>query len=137
VNVKKRPLRPAIVSVAVLGVSLLAASPACADPPPRPAGCPASPPAAGSACAAPNLTCGYRACVDYWTVTATCDPATRRWGVTESTCNPPRIEPVTPPTANPPNVSPPTPRPRHRRRPPPHHNPPSPTPPEDPSRPYL
>ncbi|MFO0605199.1 MAG: hypothetical protein U0324_18615 [Polyangiales bacterium] len=134
-NVKKRPLRPAVVSVAVLGVSLLASSPACADPPPRPAGCPATPPTQGSACAAPGLTCGYRACVDFWTVTATCDPATRRWGVTESTCNPPRIVPVTPPTANPPNVSPP-PRPRRPRRPVIHRNPPG-HPPPDPSRPDL
>jgi hypothetical protein len=123
---KKRPLRPAVVTVAVLGAAFLAASPACADPPPRPAGCPATPPRFGTRCAPAGLSCGYRACGDRWSTTAVCDAHTHQWGVSESSCNPPV---VTRPSANPPNAPPP--RPRRPRRPEIHRNPPG-HPPRDP-----
>ena len=128
---KKRPLRLAVVTVAVLGAAFLAASPACADPPPRPAGCPATQPQFGTRCAPAGLSCGYRVCGDRWSVTAVCDARTHQWGVTESSCNPPV---VTPPSANPPNVPP---RPRRPRRPEIHRNPPAHPPPRDPNVPDL
>jgi hypothetical protein len=81
-------MRPALV-VTTVALSVCAALPLRADPPP----CPRSPPARGTPCASPGLRCGYGGrCGGHRARYAVCDRQGRTWRIERGpTCNPPHV----------------------------------------------